>query len=92
VGTNIEESPILGTICKEKSPHRGVQNNKEDYPISNIKRVGTLILIVLVIGILFDYARVSAIYTQNNNAPTISADCSIRCHDMDFLCCFRINS
>ena len=68
------------------------RNKKENYMILNIKWVGTLILVVLVIGILFDYTMVSAIYTQNNNAPTISADRSIRCHDMDFLCCFRINS
>ena len=50
------------------------RNNKENHMISNIKWVGTLILVLLVIGILFDYTRVSAIYTQNNNAPTISAD------------------
>ena len=75
MGTNTEKSPILGTIrSKERSPYHGVQNNKENYIISNIKWVGTLILVVLVIGILFDYTRVSAIYTQNNNAPTISAD------------------
>jgi len=51
------------------------RNNKENYMISNTNgSVHTLILVVLVIGILFDYTRVSAIYTQNNNAPTISAD------------------
>jgi hypothetical protein len=75
VDTNIEKSPILGTTAARTGPTvMAYRNNKENHIISSIKWVDTLILVVLVIGILFDYTRVSAIYTQNNNAPTISAD------------------
>ena len=75
MGTNTEKYPILGTIGSKTGPTiMAYRNNQENYMISNIKWVGILILVVLVIGILFDYTRVSAIYTQNNNAPTISAD------------------